>query len=607
MRATRGRANREPTARDLGKKGLSPAAGRVQLRAMAGRQKITYESWAQMALPPNFEYIAPAVARFCDALAAEGATSEALHGLRLAVTEALTNSIKHGGTTPDAGGVQLRWMWRDEWLDVLVSEPGHYLPTEGWKELPADPLAESGRGGFLMAQATDELEHSNGAGRHTLRLRKRLGPPPLSLSTVATLESTLAEMTQDLSTSYETLSALFKLAEALATTEDLPAFAEHALQLRAVISADTMHLRFRDSRGQLQLLGASADGCHFPATLDPAGPSIEAEVFRTGIERTTGELLALDAADPLRELHGAAFVCPVYFQSRQLGVCVLGLRAPGAFFNTTQLSLARSCAQFLGIAYANADLQEQRRAQLRAQRELEIAAQIQQSLVPARFPVRPDWRMHGTCANALEAGGDFFDVLEAPGGLLLVIADVMGKGLPAALLAVIMRTAVRSHVDLAASPGRLLSEVSVQIAPDLARLGMFITAQVVFLEANSPRISYASAGHCPILAIAAGGATTRTFDEGGLPLGVAESERYSEYSETIAPDERIVLFTDGLIEAPDESGRQLGTDGLARAARDLHAADLGSMCARLLDFVHRRDAGRLPADDRTLLVAQRLP
>ncbi len=144
------------------------------------------------------------------------------------------------------------------------------------------------------------------------------------------------------------------------------------------------------------------------------------------------------------------------FQSRQLGVCVIARRTYDAFFTAGQIALARTTAEFLGIACANAELQAQRLAQLRVERELEIAAQIQQSLVPKEFPVRPDWRIHGLCVNAQEAGGDFFDVPEVPGGVLLVIADVMGKGVSAALLAVVLRTAVRAHAPLAANPGELL-------------------------------------------------------------------------------------------------------------------------------------------------------
>ena len=119
---------------------------------------------------------------------------------------------------------------------------------------------------------------------------------------------------------------------------------------------------------------------------------------------------------------GPAFVCPVHFQTRSLGVCVVSRHEPGSFFTAAQISLARTTAEFLGIACANAELQAQRLAQLRVQRELEIAAQIQQSLVPRDFPSRPDWEVHGTCVNALEAG----DLLGTPLDITLPTSAVAG-------------------------------------------------------------------------------------------------------------------------------------------------------------------------------------
>jgi serine phosphatase RsbU (regulator of sigma subunit)/anti-sigma regulatory factor (Ser/Thr protein kinase) len=570
---------------------------------MTGGNRVSYEEWAQISFPPDIDLVAAAVGEFCNRLQARGAAPEMVAGIRLAVVEALTNSIKHGGAEGEED-VRLRWSWRGEWLDIEVSEPGDFTPGAGWRDLPADPLAESGRGGFLMAQHSDELEHANIAGRHRLRLRKRLGVTPQEAPGQAELEATLGAMTEDLSASYETLSALFRLAEALATTEDLPGFAGHALKLRRLVEADTMHVRLHEPGGGLLLLGAAAEDCTFPQVLDPDGASVEAQVFRSGVERTTDEQTAFASDDPLRGLFGAGFVCPVYFQSRQLGVCVLGRRRSGAYFTAAQLSLARSTAEFLGIAYANAELQSQRLNQLRAQRELEIAAQIQQSLVPAHFPQRRDWRVHGRCDNATEAGGDFFDVLETPGGVLLMIADVMGKGVPAALLAVVLRTAARSHAGLARNPGQLLSRINAQIAPDLERLGMFITAQAVFLEADSKRIVYANAGHCPILALAPAGGSPRVLEEGGLPLGVAQAETYAAHDLLVRTDERIILSTDGLLEAPDEHGREWGIDGLSQAAQALQPAAPEAMCSRLLELVQQRDGARAPTDDRTLVVAQ---
>jgi serine phosphatase RsbU (regulator of sigma subunit)/anti-sigma regulatory factor (Ser/Thr protein kinase) len=570
---------------------------------MRAREKSAVHEWTHVTIDANLDAIAPAVDAFRQQLAVRGAAPALIDGLRLALSEALTNAVKHGLAASGAHAVALQWSWADEWLVVEVSEPGRFAPGPAWTELPSDPLAESGRGGFLIAQHFDEVAHENRDGRHTLRLARRIGAPPFPPATAAELEQTLSAMTEELSANYETLSALFKLAEALATTKDLPAFAEHALQLRTLVEADTMYVRLRDSSGALTLLASAAEGIALSPTVAAASEAIEADVFRTGRERTIDGTTRLGDDDPLRALGGGAFVCPVHFQSRQLGVCVIARRTYDAFFTAGQIALARTTAEFLGIACANAELQAQRLAQLRVERELEIAAQIQQSLVPKEFPVRHDWRIHGLCVNAQEAGGDFFDVLEVPGGVLLVIADVMGKGVSAALLAVVLRTAVRAHAPLAANPGELLNQISVQLAPDLDRLGIFITAQAAFLSADAPTVTYGNAGHCPIVVLTREGGS-RVFTEGGLPLGVSQRERYDRHEETLASGDRLLLLTDGILEAPDAEGRELGLDGLLAATAPLADVGVPAFCVELLAHVRRRDAGRAPSDDRTLLAVQ---
>jgi serine phosphatase RsbU (regulator of sigma subunit)/anti-sigma regulatory factor (Ser/Thr protein kinase) len=565
---------------------------------------LLYEEWAQVALPPDLEVVSAAVDRLRQGLLGQGAPAPTVEGIRLAVTEALTNSIKHGRAANDGPVIRLRWHWSNEWLEIQVSEPGSFQPPARWTDLPDDPMVESGRGGFLMAGQFDSLDHENQDGRHTLRLRKRLGPPPLTAAAAAELEKTLGAMTEDLSASYETLSALFKLAEALATTEGLPEFVEYVLRVQTLVDADSMYVRLRNEAGELAVVGSAQPFPGLPATIATRSPWIEAEVFNRGQERTVDAQTTLAADDPLRSQHGIAFVCPVYFQARQLGVCVVSRRDRSGYFTAAQISLIRTTSEFLGIACANAEARAQRLAQLRVQRELEIAAQIQQSLVPREFPNRRDWRVHGLCTNALEAGGDFFDVLETPAGVLLVIADVMGKGVPAALLAVVLRTAIRAHTGLAAHPGELLTRVSVQIAPDLERLGMFITAQAVFLEAGSSRVVYANAGHCPILVLPANGDLPRTLDEGGTPLGVSHTEQYSAHETRLARGERLLLLTDGIIEAERADGSRLGLDDFAREALRLRPLELSRVCAALVAFVARIESHQ--TDDRTLLAVQSL-
>jgi sigma-B regulation protein RsbU (phosphoserine phosphatase) len=571
---------------------------------MTGMDQPAYQEWSEVALAAEVSLVSPAVDRLVLALRQGGAAADTTEDIRLAVTEALTNAVVHGGGDRSQPLIRLRWMWSGEWLTVEVSEPGRFVPPPDWEELPADPLSESGRGGFLIAQVFPEREHRNADGRHQLGLRRRLGPP-LDRTEHESLEQMLAAMTEDLSASYETQSALFQLAEALANADDLGAFLGHVLRVREQVQADGMHLRLVNPEGRLVRRGSGGEALAGPEEIEATGPGAEAAVFRAGSERTVEPGTGLATGDPLHGLgDGAALVCPVYFQERRLGVAVLWRRGTGAFFTAGQVALARTTMEFLGIACVSAEQQTLRRTQLRTQRELEIAAEIQQSLVPREFRARGDWRVHGLCHNALEAGGDFFDVLEVEGGLLLVVGDVMGKGVGAALLAVILRTAVRAHAAQASRPAELLNRIALELTPDLERLGRFITAQLVYAAADGRSLTYANAGHCPLLVQQHGRPGGRLLEEGGLPLGVAREEVYRAQTAALAPGERLLLVTDGLLEAEDPSGRELGVEGLLEIARPIPGGDLGAACRDVLARVRERDGDRPPADDRTLVMLE---
>lgn len=563
---------------------------------MPEQPSVERREWTQIAIPSRVDAVPPAVDALQQHLAARGAANEALDAIRLAVTEAITNAVAHG----QGAHVRLDWSWHGDWLDVKVSEPGHFEAPPDWDQLPADDLQESGRGGFLIAQLMDGATHTNRDGVHTVHLRKRLGAAQTGAATIDELDRTLAAMTEDLGASYEVLSALFRLAEALATSEDLAAFAARALQLRQLVDADAMLIRLSNEGNGLQTL-AGAGSLDAPPLLPPDAAALEAEVFRSGTERTIDDRTRLPPGDPLRGEAGSAFVCPIDFQGRKLGVCAIVRNRPGAFFTAGQLSLARTLNEFLGIACASAELEAQRRAELQARRELEIAAQIQQSLLPTRFPDRGRWRLHGHCVNAQEVGGDFFDVIEVPGGILLVIADVMGKGVPAALYALVLRTAIRSRLDLAADPGRLLTAINAQIAPDLEPHGMFITAQAVFLADH--RIDYANAGHCPLLLLAHERGL-RVLEEGGMPLGVAGREEFASHRVDFERGQVLLMLTDGLLETTNPQGAMLGLGGLALIAGTLTGQTAPDLCRNLLAAVDAFGGGRAAEDDRTLLVVE---
>jgi serine phosphatase RsbU (regulator of sigma subunit)/anti-sigma regulatory factor (Ser/Thr protein kinase) len=568
----------------------------------------SFRESGECTLPADLAAVEPAAELLLGFLRQRGAAPDDLSAVELASVEGLNNAIKHGTAGRNGAVVTLAWQLAGIDLAIAIGDPGHFAPGPEWLELPADPLDESGRGGFLMRSSMDDVRQENRPGGHTLHLRKRLAPlkPP---PPAADMERELTAMTQDLSDSYESLAALFSISELLATTPEFSTFLNEVLaRLRTIIGAEKAYVRFIMADGTWQLGGkSSARDTRVPFQNEPSALELQAWAARReiSVEQTD----PLREGDPLRSMRAGGFICPIAFANQTIGVLVVG-RREGNFFSAGQLNLVRTVGDYLAIACTTAELQKQREAQQRVAREFQIAASIQQSLLPRRMPVVPGWQIEGLCHSAHEVGGDYFDVIEHPGrGFLVVIADVMGKGLPAALLATIFRTAVRARADLASEPGRLLTVINRQFHDDLAELGIFITAQVAWFEAASTRIRMACAGQADAMRIVHGADSQPALMlrcEGEMPLGITADVTYPSEEFTVDAGDALLFVTDGLYEIEGTDGQLLGLDGLASLARHLWTGEPVSFARALLDTLSNYGRQGQVADDRTLVVVHRI-
>ena len=194
--------------------------------------------------------------------------------------------------------------------------------------------------------------------------------------------------------------------------------------------------------------------------------------------------------------------------------------------------------------------------------ELEIARNIQQSLLPKAFPALTGYRLAGFCRSARQVGGDFYDVLPLGQDLvLLVVADVMGKGVPAALFAATLRTLIRTTAEWTQSPAELLSRINRLMFDELSSVDMFITAQLVLVDARQRRLTVASAGHCPLLLVNSFGETAPLSPE-GMPLGIISHIQFTDQIVSLDPFHCMLLYTDGLTEARNPEGQWFGHERL---------------------------------------------
>ena len=464
----------------------------------------------------------------------------------------------------------------------------------------------SGRREFLTEQVTTGMEDVHRDGMHVLILRKSLGQ--LSWNYEAGFqERLLNSMTEEVCASYEMINALTGLGELVASAGDMDSFLQHALErLCELTRAEAVYVRTRRSNDLLLAGKVGPLMLNLQPSIELNSPGIETSVFATGEEATVTEDAMIETSDPLCGQLKAAFVAPIFFKNQRRGVLVLARHnAESGFFTAAQLQVARVVGEYLGIVSKMSELQQRRDSEQRAVRELEIAAEIQMSLMPQNFRLNEHLDTFGTCQPALKAGGDYFDLISVSGGAtFVVIADVMGKGVSAALLANMLRTNIRAQLDLADDPGRLLTVVNRVMAPDLVKLGMFITAACAWISPDGGQIRAASAGHPPGL-LGPAGSSGSCLQSQGLPIGVLDDTKYETRLSSFGVGEMLFLYTDGIPEACDPDGEFYDVDGIKRDLAKSPATSARDIVHRVLDSVDYFSNHTLPTDDRTLVAVIR--
>ena len=568
----------------------------------------------------EFSAVRAAVAAVRDWLAEKNFPEAELGAWELALIEAGNNAVKYAGAEAKKLPVVIEVSAGERSVEVRVTDhtAGFDWPRE--IKLP-DADAERGRGIYLMKSLTDDIFYLRSAAQNILALHRarpaaatEIFPDAAQLrQKLADAETALTDMTSELATSYESLVALFRYSSELGTQTDLQEFSSRLLRdLAQLAEADGAVLRLVSADGK-NLATQFALPEKNSVTLPPVNlvedflKSVETRAARTRQDIWFSPEEPLDKNDPLRAAMPVGNgVCHAFFVADQLvGTATLGRLAADKPFTAAQVNLLHTFVDFLAIQIVNAKLLDERTATRVTRRELEIAADIQRSLLPAQLPACAPFVLAASCQSALQVGGDFFDAIPAgDGNALIVIADVMGKGVPAALFAAVLRSTLRSMPQLYSQPGELLAAANKILFHDLSRVDMFITAKVVFINAREGKMISASAGHCPLLI--SGGAVDAADSpkNSGLPLGIEPKVFYPQAVHALPPGAAALLFTDGLSEARDAAGEPLGENKLQSFLTEAAAQTPDAESAK--NFLLRQLAelrGSAPlADDQTFVL-----
>jgi serine phosphatase RsbU (regulator of sigma subunit)/anti-sigma regulatory factor (Ser/Thr protein kinase) len=548
----------------------------------------------------------------------------------LALVEGCNNAVKYVGEDGRKQPITIEAISEPTQVEFRIHD---HTPGFDWPdtvELPA-PESESGRGIFLMTSLMDHAGYFRGSGENILVMRKgrtasEQSPAPFNPETleqftqkIAENERVIAEMVEELSSCYESLSAIFRYSTEHGKTDNLVEFAHRLLtDLLQIVSAEWFILRLvPKGESRLTVFAASEpllelEPLAFPANGSPVhSMEVEAAITRQRVWFNSANQKPADFSLHHFKPGSTGLVHPILFGGQLMGTLTLG-RSPspssspnqsGLVFTAGQTNVVSTFADFLAIQIANARFQEEQFHRRLVTHELEIANNIQRSLLPTTLPQLPQFSLAAFCRSAHEVGGDFYDVLKVNDhSVLLVIADVMGKGIPAAMFAAILRTLLRAVPEYNNQPAALLTRVNRLLFPELSGVDMFITAQLAFVDARSRKIITASAGHCPLTIATPNG--VKTFSPEGMPLGILPDTTFHDETVELSQDCRVLLYTDGLTEALNAKGEYFGQQRLMRwlerSAKSRKTAD--QLKEELAQELEKYQANTTLNDDQTFLI-----
>jgi sigma-B regulation protein RsbU (phosphoserine phosphatase) len=282
------------------------------------------------------------------------------------------------------------------------------------------------------------------------------------------------------------------------------------------------------------------------------------------------------------------------------GLLGVGGRSSGLPFSDEDREVASALARQAGTALENARLQRVREEKRRQDRELQIAREIQESLLPRHPPDVAGFEVAGRSRPCHEVGGDSYDWVPLGGErLALVVADVAGKGTPASLLMASVHASVQLLAGTAA-PSRLVERLN-RFLCTRAPASRFVTLFYAELDVASRRLSFVNAGHVPPYRVGRDGLVTRLLD-GGTALGLLPGASYETGEAELEPGDVVAVVTDGVTEAGSPDDREFGDEQVCAVLRERRGGSAAGILADLVASVEAWTGSDAFGDDLTALI-----
>ncbi len=360
------------------------------------------------------------------------------------------------------------------------------------------------------------------------------------------------------------LETLYEISQTINSSLDLDEVLDLVMdQVIAVTRAERGFLMLRAENGEMAF--RVARGIHRQEVEDPGfqvSRSVIGQVASSGLP-----VLTDNAAEDgrfsgkqsilLKGLRSILCV-PLRVKERITGLVYVDNRLHAGIFGSEDLDLLVAFANQASIAIENARLYQVAVEKGRMEQELQMAREIQRSLLPAAPPHFPSYELAADWRAAREVAGDFYDFIDLTEDhkLGVLIADVSDKGAPAAIFMAVARSLIRGNAAGAGTPLQAMTRANRQIVAD-SHAAMFVTAFYLVLSPSSGRVQYVNAGHnLPILRRASG--EIIQLNKGGMPLGWFDDNPLQQHEVTLETGDLLVLYTDGVTDACNRAGDEFG-------------------------------------------------
>lgn len=340
----------------------------------------------------------------------------------------------------------------------------------------------------------------------------------------------------------------------------------------------------------------------------PAGKGI------IGKAAATGEpVIVTDAASDERffgQLDHKGFVTqsllavPLRISDRTIGVLELINKVDGSKFSPDDASFLTIFAAQAAIAIENARLYREALIKQRMARELEMAYEVQAGLIPAGTPSVPGWEFAASWEPAREVSGDYYDFISSTGRQGVLIADVSGKGMHAALLMAVTRSVVRAMAAISPTPAASLTQANRHVCADSTR-GMFVTLFYMEISPATDTVTYVNCGHNPVFWYRADRNDISELAPTNSVLGYNAALECKQAEIAAGHGDVVVLYTDGITEAFNADDLEFG-DERFKAVLMAHANESPERILAEIQKAVKAHVGSAPqSDDRTIVIAKR--